>query len=91
MDNFQPGGCFRPMEQTPQKHTSPASLLVDAILIVAFFVFMYTVVSTHVPSEDPKMRLIWGAACSACLTGVFWLCVQMFRVVLKAQRQDRRK
>jgi hypothetical protein len=27
--------------------------------------------------------------CAACLTGVFWLVVQMFRVVLRAQRNAR--
>jgi RsiW-degrading membrane proteinase PrsW (M82 family) len=89
VDNFRPAVCFAAMEPTPQKLTTPASLLVDAILVIAFFVFMYTVVSSHVPTNDPKMTLLWGALCSACLSGVFWLCIQMFRVVLKAQRQDR--
>jgi hypothetical protein len=78
------------MDQAPQKHTTPGSLLVDAILIVAFFLFMYWAVSSHVPTNDTKMRLLWGALCSSCLTGVFWLCIQMFRVVLRAQRQARK-
>lgn len=79
------------MGQSPQKHITPATLAVDAILVIAFFVYMYTVVESHVPSSDPKMRLLWGGLCSLCLTGVFWLCVQMFRVVLRAQREDSRK
>lgn len=71
------------------KFTSPVSLVVDAILTIAFFVFMYTVVAPHVPSNDKAMILLWGGLCSACMTGVFWLALQMFRVVLRAQRQDR--
>ncbi len=79
------------MAQSEQKHTTPGSLLVDAILTIAFFLFIYTVVAPHVPSTDKKMILLWGGLCAACMTGVFWLCVQMFRVVLKAQLASRRK
>jgi len=39
-----------------------------------------------VPSKDHRMILLWGGLGSACLTGVFWLTVQMFRVVVRAQR-----
>ena len=79
------------MAQPDQKLTSPASLLVDAILTIAFFVFIYTVVAPHVPTNEASMRLLWGGLCAACMTGVWWLCIQMFRVVLRAQRADRRK
>ena len=82
---------FRPMAQSESKRPSRATLLVDAILVVAFFIYIYTVVSTHVPSTDKKMIMLWGALCAACMTGVFWLCLQMFRVVLQAQRLSRRK
>jgi hypothetical protein len=82
---------FRLMAQPETKLTSPASLLVDAILVIGFFVFIYSIVAPHVPTNDRSMVLLWGGLCSACMTGVFWLCVQMFRVVLKAQRADRRK
>lgn len=79
------------MAQQDTKLTSPVSLLVDAILVIAFFVYIYTIVSPHVPSNDKSMVLLWGGLTSACMAGVFWLCVQMFRVVLRAQRADRRK
>ena len=78
-------------ETTETKLTSRASLTLDAILVVVFFIYIYTLVSTHVPSNDPKMILFWGGMCAACMSGVFWLCVQMFRVVLMAQRAERRK
>jgi hypothetical protein len=74
------------MAQPETKLTSPASLVVDAILVVGFFVFIYTIVAPHVPTNDKSMVLLWGGLCAACMTGVFWLCVQMFRVVLRAQR-----
>ena len=79
------------MAQSETKLTSPASLALDAILVVGFFLFIYSLVSSHVPSNDKSMILLWGGLCSACMSGVFWLCVQMFRVVLRAQRADRRK
>jgi hypothetical protein len=73
----------------PQKDTkliTPASLAIDAVLVVIFFAYMYSVVSTHVPSKDHRMIMFWGALCSSCLTAVFWLALQMFRVVVRAQR-----
>ena len=78
-------------DQSEKKLTSPASLAVDAVLVIGFFLYMYTVVSKHVPSNDKSMILLWGALCSACMTGVFWLAIQMFRVVLRAHLADRRK
>ncbi len=74
-----------------KKLTSPVSLLVDAVLVIIFSVYMYSVVSTHVPSTDPKMILIWGLYTTSCLTGVFWLALQMFRVTFRAQREARKQ
>jgi len=31
--------------------------------------------------------MLWGAVSSSCLTAVFWLALQMFRVVLRASRR----
>lgn len=79
------------MSQPEQKFTSPISLAVDAVLTLACFVFLYSVVAPHVPSNDRSMILLWGGLTSACMTGVFWLCIQMFRVVLRAQRETRKR
>lgn len=79
------------MAQSETKLTSPASLAVDAVLVIAFFLFIYSLVSSHVPSNDKSMILLWGGLCSACMSGVFWLCVQMFRVVLRAQLAKSRR
>lgn len=91
MDNRFFVRLFSRMAQPEQKFTTPASLVVDAILVIAFFIGMYLWVAPHVPSNDKSMLLLWGGLTSACLSGVFWLCIQMFRVVLRAQRADRRK
>jgi len=74
------------MAESEKKLVTPATLAVDAVLVIAFFIYMYTVLSTHVPSNDPRMIRLWGVLSSACLTGVFWLALQMFRVVYRAQR-----
>jgi len=84
-------GLFHRMDQPERKLTSPASLVVDAVLVIVFFVYMFTVVSSHVPSNDKRMIALWGALTASCLTGVFWLALQMFRVVLANQRAGRRE
>jgi hypothetical protein len=91
MDISNPVLLFEWMSQSDKKLTSPASLAIDAVLVIGFFLYMYTVVSKHVPSNDKSMILLWGVLCSACMTGVFWLAIQMFRLVLRAQLADRRK
>ena len=86
MDNPRFPALLSRMAQPTEKFTSPVSLLVDLVLVVAFFGYMFSVLKSHVPSTDPKMIAIWGAIGTSCLTGVFWLALQMFRVVLRAHR-----
>lgn len=79
------------MSQPEQRFTTPVSLIVDAILVILFFVGIYSLVSSHVPSTDKAMIMLWGGLTAACMSCVFWLCIQMFRVVLRAQLAERRK
>lgn len=74
-----------------QRFTTPVTLVVDTILIVLFFLGIYQLVASHVPSNDKSMILLWGGLTAACMSCVFWLCIQMFRVVLRAQLADRRR
>jgi len=74
------------MAQSETKLITPVSFVVDLILAVAFFLYLYSIVSPHVPSSDSRMIMLWGGLAAACMTGVFWLAIQMFRVVLRAQR-----
>ncbi len=66
-------------------------MAVDAVLVIGFFFFLYSVVKVHVPSTNPNQIMFWGAATAACMSGVFWLALQMFRVVLKAQLAAKKK
>jgi hypothetical protein len=91
VDNPANLGLHGIMAQSERKLTSPASLAVDAVLVIVFFVYMYTVLSTHVPSRDPAMIRLWGAISSSCVTALFWLALQMFRVVYRAQRDSAKK
>lgn len=67
------------------KLASPVGMAVDAVLVVGFFVFLFGLLKSHVPSNDPKQVFLWAGLTSACMSGVFWLAIQMFRVVLGAQ------
>jgi hypothetical protein len=78
------------MSQSETKLVTPVSLLVDAVLVVLFFIYMYSVLSTHVPSNDHRMIVLWGLISASCLTAVFWLALQMFRVTFRAQREANR-
>ncbi len=67
------------------KLTSPVGLVVDAVLVIGFFLYLFSLLKSHVPSNDLKMVFIWAGLAAACMSGVFWLAIQMFRVVLSAQ------
>jgi heme exporter protein D len=48
-------------------------------------VFFTWILRSHVPSNDPFFIWLWGAVTASCLAALFWLALQMFRVVLRAQ------
>jgi hypothetical protein len=87
-----PGFCafFRSMAQSEKKSAvsavTPVSLIVDAILVGGFFILMFTLFRSHVPSNEPKYIILWAGLAAACISGVFWLAIQMFRVVYRAQK-----
>jgi hypothetical protein len=78
------------MSLPERKSVTPARLAVDAMLCLAFFAFWFGPLRSHVQSHDPKMIALWAGLTAACLTAVFWLAIQMFRVVLRAQREARK-
>ena len=90
MDNRQLMVFDDYMAQPNQKLVTPTSLALDAVLVIAFFSFIFTLLRPHVQSHDPINIVIWGGLASACLSSVFWLAIQMFRVVLKAQLASRK-
>jgi hypothetical protein len=64
------------------------SILLDVVVTAIAFVIFFFAVRSHVPSNDPKMILLWGAITASCLTAVFFLAWRMFLVTLKGQRED---
>lgn len=74
------------MAQSENKFVTPVSILVNVILVAGFFIYMFGVLKPHVPSSDPQMITLWAALTSACMSGTFWIAIQMFRVVYRAQR-----
>ncbi len=79
------------MSPSPEtKLVTPVSLLVDLMLVGVFFICAFGLVRSHVPSEDIKVVIGWSALTAACMSGVFWLVIQMFRVVVRAQRAEKK-
>lgn len=78
-----------PMDSTPKKGFSVAHLALDLLLVSGFFTFFYYVLQKHVASNDPRMVRLWATLAAACMSGVFWLALQMGRTVFGFQRSSR--
>lgn len=79
------------MEPPERKPLDRKALAVDAVLTLAVFAYFTWVCMSHVPSNNRFDIWFWGAVTSSCITAVFWLALQMFRVVLRAQRAEHKK
>ncbi len=78
------------MSSPEKKPFSVVSLAIDLVLTGTAFVIFYSLVNSHVPSNDPAMIRLWGGLTAGCLSGVFWLAWQMLKVVFKFQRESRK-
>lgn len=78
------------MSSPEKKPFSVVSLVIDLVLTGIAFVIFYSLVNSHVQSNDPKMIMLWGGLTAGCLSGVFWLAWQMLKVVFKFQRESRK-
>ena len=78
------------MSSPEKKSFSLVSLVIDLVLTGIAFVIFYSLVNSHVQSNDPKMIMLWGGLTAGCLSGVFWLAWQMLKVVFKFQRESRK-
>ena len=68
-----------------------ATLALDTLLTLAVFGFFTWVLRSHVPSNDPFFIWLWAAITASCLAALFWLALQMFRVVLRGQLETKAK
>ena len=78
------------MSSPEKKGISPVALVVDLVLVAAFFAFFYYLLQSHVPSNDPFMIRFWATLASGCMSGVFWLALQMLKTVMRFQRESRK-
>ncbi|HTX66562.1 MAG TPA: hypothetical protein VMD31_12385 [Opitutaceae bacterium] len=75
------------MDQTESKPGRGAAMALDTVLTLAVFALFTWIMRGHVTSNDPFNIWFWALVTSSCLTAVFWLALQMFRAVLRAQRE----
>jgi GNAT superfamily N-acetyltransferase len=78
------------MSSPEKKGFSLVALVVDLVLVAAFFTFFYYVLQSHVPSNDPFMVRFWSTMAAGCMSGVFWLALQMVKTVARFQRANRK-
>ena len=65
-----------------------SDLVVDVIAVGAFFlVFAFVLLPPHVPSENHLWIKMWSIGSAACMSGVFWIALNMFRVVFSYQKE----
>lgn len=79
-----------PMSSSDNKGFSFVRLAIDLVLVAAFFSFFYYVLQPHVPSNDPTMIRFWATMAAACMSGVFYLALQMLKTVFRFQRANRK-
>jgi hypothetical protein len=75
------------MENMKPKLITKQAVVIDLVLTVIFFVWITSILKKHVPwSEAGETAVLLGAAyCGACLAGVFWMALNLFRVTLADQ------
>jgi hypothetical protein len=78
------------MAKSEKKPFSIVTLVIDLTLTAIAFGIFYWLVNSHVPSNDPKMIMLWGGLTAGCMAGVFWIAWQMLKVVFQFQRDSRK-
>lgn len=78
------------MSSPERKPLNPLKLALDLVLVAGFFTFFYYKLQVHVPSSDPFMIRFWSTLAAACMSGVFWLALQMLTTVFRFQRDSRK-
>ncbi len=78
------------MAKPEKKSFSVVTLIIDLTLTAIAFGIFYWLVNSHVPSNDPKMIMLWSGLTAGCMSGVFWIAWQMLKVVYQFQRDSRK-
>lgn len=79
------------MENMKPRLITKQAVVIDLVLTVVFFAVITPILKKHVPwSEAGETSVLLGAAyCGACLAGVFWMALSLFRVTLADQMLPR--
>ncbi len=75
-----------PTAQSKSAGFNTAAITVDFVLCALFFALIFYFVRSHVMSENTTMILIFSTYTTLCVTGVFWMAIQMLRVVAKGEK-----
>ncbi len=78
------------MASPEKKSVSAVTIIIDLVFTAMAFGLFYWLVESHVPSNNPAMIKLWGGLTAGCMAGVFWLAMQMLKVVFKFQRASRK-
>lgn len=89
-DKDAPAPSIAGMSSPEKKGVSFLTVAIDLVFVAAFFSFFYYVLQSHVPSNDPFMIRFWSTLAAACMSGVFWLALQMLKTVFGFQRASRK-
>lgn len=74
------------MTEPTQKLVSKRGMFIDLILSGAWFAFFSVALRDYVPSYTEPYVTFFALSTAGCLTGIFWLVISMFRVVLADER-----
>jgi len=73
-------------DQAKSAGFNPVNIAVDFVLCGLFFAVIFYFVRSHVMSSDIKMITVFSVYTTLCVTCVFWMAIQMLRVVVKGER-----
>ena len=79
------------MSNSDPKLVSTKGVIIDLALALVFFACFAIYLRPYVPSYKEPFVTVFATATAVCLSSVFWLGLNMFRVVLADQRKRARE
>ncbi len=73
------------MDNPTEKLVSPKGQVLNLLLTAIWFAFFAFILRPYVPSQSETYQWAIAIFTSFCLTGVFWLAISMFQVVMVDQ------
>ena len=78
-------------EENEKPLVSKLGIVIDLFISILFFLFMQYVLADHVPFQDPLAVNLVAGMSALCMTGVFWIATNMFRVTLVDHKRRRKE